>query len=154
MDDGINFDGPASDPLSEGRGSQETFATNNVSASAEISLQEKTAALPEARTASELVSGKNDSEIGDAANDGSEKTGVTLPISIASITTSQLVTFPPSALGLENPKQAIDKVTASKSSSTLSDTEFSSTKGFSWTNQKPEILSRSVSAGNFELHLQ
>ena len=95
-------------------------------------------ALPEIRTSPELISGKrSDLEIGNAMDVGKEKTGVTMPNSIASGTTFQLVT-PSSPLGSENPKQGIQEVKTFKSSSSLV-TEISGPKAFPWTQQKAEI---------------
>ena len=128
----------ASEPLREGRENQETSATNKSSSTAEKLAPENAAALPEIRTSPELISGKrSDFEIGNAVDVGKEKTGVTIPNSIASGTTSQLVT-PSSPLGSENPKQGIQEVTTFQSSSSLV-TEISGPKAFPWTKQKAEI---------------
>lgn len=155
LDDDINFDGPASEPLPEGRGDQETSAANQNSTSVEKVLLNKTAALPETRTPPEPTFGKqSDLEIGNAANVGREKADVIFPASLASSSTSQLVTLPPSTLGFENPKLAIEKVPVFQNSLLLSVNELSGPKPLPWTNQKPEISNRSVSGFVLELHFQ
>lgn len=140
LEDDINLR-PASEPLPDWRENQETFATNKSSSSAEKLVPEKAAALPEIRTSPEPISGKRrDLEIGNAAVVGKEKTGVTIPNSIASGATSQLVTLPSSA------KQAIHGVTTFQSSSS-SVTEILGPKPFPWTNQKAEISISSDGTG-------
>ncbi|KAL3523694.1 hypothetical protein ACH5RR_016528 [Cinchona calisaya] len=148
LDDDKIFNGPSSEALLEGRGNQETSATIENLTSAEKVLLDKTAALPETRTPSEPISGKKSHlEIGNAANVSRQNADITFPTSLASNTNSQLVMLPPSDLGFEKPKQAIEKVAVFQNSSLQSAIEFSGSKPFSWTNQIPEISSSSDGAG-------